>query len=69
MGLVGFPGGSAVRNLLANAGDSFGLWVRKSLRGGKGKPLHYSCQENPLDRGAWWSTVCGVPKSWTQLKI
>ena len=22
---------------------------------------------NPLDRGAWWATVHGVTKSWTQL--
>ena len=21
----------------------------------------------PMDRGAWWATVCGVAKSWTQL--
>ena len=21
----------------------------------------------PMDRGAWWATVCGVVKSWTQL--
>ena len=23
---------------------------------------------NPMDRGAWWATVCGIAKSWTQLK-
>ena len=22
-----------------------------------GNPLHYSCLENPMDRGAWWATV------------
>ena len=22
----------------------------------------------PMDRGAWWATVCGVTKSWTRLK-
>ena len=28
--------------------------------------LHqYSCLENPMDRGAWWATVCGVTNSWT----
>ena len=21
----------------------------------------------PMDRGAWWATVCGVAKNWTQL--
>ena len=30
---------------------------------GNGNPLQYSCQENPMDRGAWWSTVHGAPKS------
>ena len=27
----------------------------------------YSCLENPMDRGAWRDTVCGVTKSWTRL--
>ena len=29
----------------------------------------YSCLENPIVRGAWRATVCGVAKSWTWLKI
>ena len=33
----------------------------------KGYPLQYSCPENSMDRGAWWATVHGVTKSWTQL--
>ena len=33
----------------------------------KTNPLQYSCLENPMDRGAWWATVRGVAKSWTQL--
>ena len=33
----------------------------------KGNPLQYSCLGNPMDRGAWWATVHGVAKSWTQL--
>ena len=32
-----------------------------------GNPLQYSCLENPMDGGAWWATVHGVAKSWTQL--
>ena len=36
--------------------------------GGNDNPLHYSCLENPMDRGPWWTTVHGVTKSWTQLK-
>ena len=27
----------------------------------------FSCLENPMDRGAWWATVRGVPKSWIAL--
>ena len=34
---------------------------------GNGDPLQYSCLENPMDGGAWWATVHGVPKSRTQL--
>ena len=30
-------------------------------------PLQHSCLENPMDTGAWWATVHGVAKSWTQL--
>ena len=31
----------------------------------KGSPLHYSCLENPIDRGAWRATVHEVTKSQT----
>ena len=34
---------------------------------GNGNPFQYSCLENPMDGGAWWATVNGVEKSWTQL--
>ena len=39
----------------------------RSSEGGNGKPLQYSCLENPMDRGAWRATVQGVIKSQTQL--
>ena len=35
----------------------------RSLGGGHGNPLHYSCLENPMDRGAWGATVHGVEES------
>ena len=35
---------------------------------GNGKPLKYSCLENPMDRGAWRAIVHNVTKSWTCLK-
>ena len=34
-----------------------------------GNSLQYSCLGNPMDRGAWWSTVHGVAKSRTRLSI
>ena len=34
---------------------------------GNGNPLQYFCLENPMDGGAWWAAVHGVPKSRTQL--
>ena len=35
---------------------------------GNGNPLHYSCMENPRDRGTWWAAVYGVAQSQTRLK-
>ena len=47
-----------VKNLPANAGD-LGPIPRsgRSPGEGTGNPLQYSCQENPMDRGAWWTIV------------
>ena len=36
-------------------------------REGNGKPLQYSCLENPTDGGAGWAAVHGVAKSPTRL--
>ena len=35
----------------------------RSPRGGHGKPLQYSCLENPMDRGVWQATVHGIAES------
>ena len=61
---VGFPGGSAVKNPPANAGDA-GLipGSERSPGGGNGNPLQYSCLGNPMDRRAWQATVHGVAES------
>ena len=40
----------------------------KSPGGRHGKPLQYSCLENPMDRGAGQVIVHGVAKSWIPLK-
>ena len=34
----------------------FDPWVGKIPWRRYGNPLQYSCLENPLDRGAWWTT-------------
>ena len=34
----------------------------RSPREENGYPLQYSCLGNPMDKGAWWATVCGVTK-------
>ena len=40
----------------------FDPWVRRSPGEGNGKPLQYYCLGNPIDRGAWWSTVHRVAR-------
>ena len=61
-----------VKNLPANAGcvrDTGSIPGSGRLSGGgHGNSLQYPCLENPLDRGAWWATVCRVAESQTQLK-
>ena len=62
----GFRGGSVVKNLPANAGDTRevssvpGLGI--SPEEAKDNLLQCSCLGNPMDRGAWQSTVYGVTK-------
>ena len=65
----GFPGSSAVKNLLAmqeTLDQSLG-WEDPLATQGNGTPLQYSCLRNPIDRGAWWVTVHGITKSQTRL--
>ena len=50
---MGFPGGSVVNNLPANAGNTVSVpGSGRSTREGNGNPLQYSCLENPMDREA-----------------
>ena len=41
-------------------------WVGEIPGARHGSLPQCSCLENPMDRGAWWATVHGVPKSWTR---
>ena len=60
---MGFPGSSAVKNSPAYAEDPGSIpRSGKSPVEGNGNPLQYSCLENPMDREAWWASVCGVTK-------
>ena len=60
------------KNPPANAGDSRDMGLMpgsgRSPGEGHGHPLQSSSLENLMDRRAWWATVHGVAKRWTQLK-
>ena len=61
--IQGFPGVSVVKNQADNTGDmGFIPGSGRSPGEGNGKPLQYSCLENPMGSGAWQSTIHGVSK-------
>ena len=64
----GFPDDSDSKESACNEGD-LGLipGSGRSPGGGQGNALQYSCLENPMDRGAWQTTVHGVSKTQTRL--
>ena len=67
--LKGFPGGLDDKESACNAGDPGSIsGSGRSSGEGNGYLLQYSCLENSMDRGAWWATVHGIAKSWTQLR-
>ena len=60
-----------VKNPPANAGalrDAGSVPGLRRSPGGHSNPLQYSRLENPMDRGAWRTTVHKVAQSQTQLK-
>ena len=65
----GFLGGTVVKNPPANAGDSRDVsstpGSEKSSIVGNGTLTQYSCLENSMDRGDWWSTAHGLTKCQT----
>ena len=64
----GFPGGSVVKNLPANARDGSSIPDLGRCPGeGNGNLLQYSCLRSSMDRGTWWATVHEVAKSRTWL--
>ena len=62
-----------VKNLPTNAGDKRDSGSNpgsgRSLGGGHGNPLQYSCLENPTERGAWQAAVHGVTESGALLSM
>ena len=54
------PGGTVVKNPHANAGDAGDTGSipgsGRSHGVGNDNPLHYSCLENSMGRGAWWGS-------------
>ena len=63
---MGFLDGSAGKESACSAEDTGDMGFipgsARSLGGGNGNPLQYSCLENPKDGGAWRATVQRVAK-------
>ena len=63
MSLGDFPGGLVVNSPHVNAGDMDLIPKPRRCPGeGNVNPLQYSCLGNPMDRGAWQTTIHGVSK-------
>ena len=57
----GLPGGSDSEESACNAGNPGSVpRLGRSPGEGNGNPLQYSYLGNPMDRGAWLTTVHGV---------
>ena len=58
-GSWGFLGGSDSKESACKVGDpGLILGSGRSPGEGHGNPLRYSCLENSMDRGTWWSWDC-----------
>ena len=55
-----FSGGSGGKESFCQAGDMGSIpGLGRSPGEGNGDPLQYSCLQNAMDRGAWWSQTDG----------
>ena len=64
MRVLGFPGGSVSKESACSIGEPGSIpALGRSPGEGNDNPLHYSCLENSMDRGAWQVTVHGVATS------
>ena len=65
---VCMPCSSVGKESASSAGDPGSIpGLGRSPGEGNGNPLQYPCLENLMDRGAWWTAVHGVTKSWARL--
>ena len=59
----GLPWWLSIKKFAYNARDARDVVLipgsGRSLGGGHGKPFHYSCLENSMDRGAWLAMPIG----------
>ena len=64
---MGFSHSSVGKESTCNAGDAGHLGSipgsGRSPGRGNGNPLQHLCQENRMDRGAWWATARGIAES------
>ena len=62
--VMGFPGGSVVKNPPVNAGDAGSIPESgRSPEEGNGNPLQYSCMGNPMEGGAQQATALGLQRT------
>ena len=61
-----FPGGTRGKEPACQSrrhkGWSGDPWVGKIPWEGNENLLHYSCLENPMNRGAWWAQSMGLQR-------
>ena len=66
-----FPGGASGKASACQCRSCrrhrFDLWVEKLPWRRKWHPTPVFFPGNPMDGEAWWATVHGVAKSWTEL--
>ena len=64
---MSFPRGASGKETACHAREirEVGLasGLGRSPGGGHGNPLQYSCLENPMHKGAWWTTISMVTQS------
>ena len=61
--IIGFPGGSVVKNSPAKQETRvWSLGREDPLKKEMATLLQYSCLGNPMEKGAWQATVYGITK-------